>query len=153
MDAERKTLWQNSLSLGLGVRPLLGDLPGVLATTTESNDDLRLGAVFQAAAKMPGYAAVPAAPARTAGSPGATRQTQIVPVVLGSNEAALSAAAFLQEQGFAVRAIRPPTVPVGSARLRLSLTARVTHEHVSGILAALKAWRTSQWTVASAGHG
>jgi 8-amino-7-oxononanoate synthase len=78
--------------------------------------------------------------------------SQIVPVVLGSNEDALSAAAFLQERGFAVRAIRPPTVPVSTARLRLSLTTRVTHQNVSGILAALKAWRTSQWTIASAGH-
>jgi 8-amino-7-oxononanoate synthase len=80
------------------------------------------------------------------------RHSQIVPVVLGSNEDALSAAAFLEEQGFAVRAIRPPTVPAGTARLRLSLTARVTMEHLTAILAALKAWRAAKWSLAAAGQ-
>ena len=70
--------------------------------------------------------------------------SQIVPVIVGSNEEALAAAAFLQEQGFAVRAIRPPTVPAGTARLRLSLTARVTREQVAGIVAALQNWRGAQ---------
>jgi len=84
------------------------------------------------------------------GEPG--RHSQIVPVVLGSNEDAISAAGFLQEQGFAVRAIRPPTVPVGSARLRLSLTTRITNEHVAAVIAALKAWRASRTSVALAGH-
>jgi len=83
---------------------------------------------------------------------GSGRHSQIVPVVLGSNEDAISAAGFLQEQGFAVRAIRPPTVPVGSARLRLSLTTRITNEHVAAVLAALKAWRASRTSVALAGH-
>jgi 8-amino-7-oxononanoate synthase len=78
--------------------------------------------------------------------------SQIIPVILGSNEDAISAAGFLQEQGFAVRAIRPPTVPVGSARLRLSLTTRITNEDVGAVLAALKAWRASRTSVALAGH-
>lgn len=52
--------------------------------------------------------------------------THIVPVIAGSNEAALRLAALLEARGFAVRAIRPPTVPQGTARLRLSLTARLT---------------------------
>jgi 8-amino-7-oxononanoate synthase len=77
--------------------------------------------------------------------------SQIVPVILGSNEDALSAAEFLQQRGFAVRAIRPPTVPVGKARLRLSLTARVTREHVTGIQAALQNWRGSRSSLAAAG--
>ena len=70
--------------------------------------------------------------------------SQIVPVIVGGNEEALGAAAYLQEQGFAVRAIRPPTVPAGTARLRLSLTARVTREQVAGVVAALQNWRGSQ---------
>jgi len=78
--------------------------------------------------------------------------SQIIPVILGSNEDALSAAKFLQEQGFAVRAIRPPTVPVGSARLRLSLTVRISNEHVMAVLGALMGWRASQMAVALAGH-
>jgi 8-amino-7-oxononanoate synthase len=80
------------------------------------------------------------------------RHSQIIPVILGSNEDAVSAAKFLQEQGLAVRAIRPPTVPVGSARLRLSLTTRLTHEHIMAVLAALKSWRASQMSTALAGH-
>jgi 8-amino-7-oxononanoate synthase len=80
------------------------------------------------------------------------QSSQIVPVVLGSNEDAISAAGFLQEQGFAVRAIRPPTVPAGSARLRLSLTTRITNEHVAAVLAALKSWRASRMSLALAGH-
>lgn len=45
----------------------------------------------------------------------------IVPVILGSNERALRAAALLREAGYDVRAIRPPTVPAGTSRLRISL--------------------------------
>ena len=47
----------------------------------------------------------------------------IVPVIIGSNEAALDAAGKLGEEGFDVRAIRPPTVAPGSARLRISVHA------------------------------
>lgn len=47
--------------------------------------------------------------------------SQIVPVHIGENDAAVSVAASLQAGGFDVRAIRPPTVPPGTARLRVSL--------------------------------
>ncbi|MGH9355900.1 MAG: aminotransferase class I/II-fold pyridoxal phosphate-dependent enzyme, partial [Terriglobia bacterium] len=50
----------------------------------------------------------------------------IVPVVLGSNERALAAAERLRSAGFAIRAVRPPTVPPGTARLRLSLNAKLS---------------------------
>jgi 8-amino-7-oxononanoate synthase len=56
--------------------------------------------------------------------------TQIVPVWLGSSEAALQVAARLGASGFAVRAIRPPTVPNGQARLRLSLTSGIALEDI-----------------------
>ena len=49
----------------------------------------------------------------------------IVPIVLGTNESATSAARRLRESGFDVRAIRPPTVPEGTARLRVSLNAKL----------------------------
>ena len=58
----------------------------------------------------------------------ARSDSQIVPVLLGENERALAVAARLGQDGFAVRAIRPPTVPPGTARLRLSLTVRHTTE-------------------------
>lgn len=53
----------------------------------------------------------------------AAHGTPIVPIVLGSNEAALAAATALEHAGFLVPAIRYPTVPRGTARLRISLSA------------------------------
>lgn len=60
---------------------------------------------------------------RAAGVDCGASATQIIPLRLGGNEAALGVAARLQAAGFAVRAIRPPTVPAGTSRIRLSLTA------------------------------
>jgi 8-amino-7-oxononanoate synthase len=59
-----------------------------------------------------------------------TSTTHIVPVLLGSNEMALHVASKLQRNGFAVKAIRPPTVPPGTARLRISLTSKITRDDV-----------------------
>ncbi len=67
--------------------------------------------------------------------------SQIVPVVLGENESALQAAAHLQREGFAVRAIRPPTVPVGGARLRLSMTTKIAENDLQRLVASLVGWR------------
>jgi len=67
--------------------------------------------------------------------------SQIVPVVLGKNEDALQAAEHLQREGFAVRAIRPPTVPAGRARLRLSLTTRIAEEELVRLVESLVSWR------------
>jgi 8-amino-7-oxononanoate synthase len=63
--------------------------------------------------------------------------THIVPVILGSEEAALLVARELQEKGFAVKAIRPPTVPTGTSRIRLSLTSRISRDDVQRLIAAL----------------
>jgi len=63
--------------------------------------------------------------------------TQIIPVILGSNEAALRVAAQLQSAGFAVKAIRPPTVPPGAARIRLSLTCELSLEQIHRFARAL----------------
>jgi 8-amino-7-oxononanoate synthase len=65
--------------------------------------------------------------------------TQIVPVILGSNEAALHAARELQRVGFAARAIRPPTVPPGTARIRISLTSRITMDQTRRLAEVLRA--------------
>ena len=70
--------------------------------------------------------------------------SQIVPVVLGKNEDALRAAAYLQREGFALRAIRPPTVPADRARLRLSLTTRIAEEELRRLVETLVAWREHQ---------
>jgi 8-amino-7-oxononanoate synthase len=63
--------------------------------------------------------------------------SHIVPVVLGSNEATVTVAGQLQDQGFGVRAIRPPTVPQGSARLRLSLTAKLSQSILADLVSSL----------------
>jgi 8-amino-7-oxononanoate synthase len=77
--------------------------------------------------------------------------SQIIPIVVGSNEDALAVAHFLRERGFAIRAIRPPTVPVGSARLRLTLTARISAAELQRLRECLKAWQASRIALSSAG--
>ena len=79
--------------------------------------------------------------------------SQIVPVVLGKNEDTLKAAEHLQGEGFAVRAIRPPTVPAGRARLRLSLTTQIAEEELNRLVKCLAEWRekhTAQMAVREA---
>ncbi len=63
--------------------------------------------------------------------------SQIVPVILGSNDSAVNFAESLRTSGFGVRAIRPPTVPNGTARLRLSLTAKLSKDILAELVAAL----------------
>jgi 8-amino-7-oxononanoate synthase len=75
--------------------------------------------------------------------------SQIVPVVLGRNEETLKAAAHLQNEGFAVRAIRPPTVPSGQSRLRLSLTALIAEEELMRLIGSLVKWREAESLVAA----
>jgi len=64
-------------------------------------------------------------------------ETAIQPLVIGSNEAALAVMARLDEQGVWVPAIRPPTVPEGTARLRISLSSAHTVDHIDQLVAAL----------------
>ena len=64
--------------------------------------------------------------------------TQILPIILGSDEAAMAAAAALQEQGFDVRAIRPPSVPEGTARLRISFSVNLTTSIIDDFMTALE---------------
>lgn len=63
----------------------------------------------------------------------------IVSLLLGEPECALRAARRLEGQGIAVAAIRPPTVPEGSSRLRLSLKAFLSREDLDGIAAKVVA--------------
>ena len=64
--------------------------------------------------------------------------TAIQPVRVGGNAAVLSLSARLRERGLWVPAIRPPTVPAGSARLRVSLSAAHEAAHIDALCAALK---------------
>lgn len=63
--------------------------------------------------------------------------TQIVPAVIGEEAAALALAAKLEAQGLLAAAIRPPTVPPGTSRLRLALRAAHSLEDVDTLLAAI----------------
>ena len=76
--------------------------------------------------------------------------TQIVPAIIGGNEEAVSAAEHLRNEGFAVRAIRPPTVPEGRARLRFSLTSAIRMEDLVRLHGALEAWRAKTHAHATA---
>jgi len=65
----------------------------------------------------------------------------IVPVIIGPDEKVLSLGGHLAAQGYAVGTIRPPTVPEGTARLRLSLKAGTPWSDLEGLLKEMAAWR------------
>jgi len=66
-------------------------------------------------------------------------QTAIQPLVIGDNHQTLQLSEALFEEGIHVTAIRPPTVPVGSARLRVTLSATHEREHIDQLIKALRA--------------
>jgi 8-amino-7-oxononanoate synthase len=90
--------------------------PGVIAGATAALDVIE---------REPAYAAEPLRKARlfarALNLPEA--QSAIVPLIVGDTDAALRASELLRDEGFLVVAIRPPTVPVGTARLRFAFTA------------------------------
>ncbi|MGD0846250.1 8-amino-7-oxononanoate synthase [Bradyrhizobium sp.] len=63
--------------------------------------------------------------------------SQIVPYIVGHNARAMALASALQARGFDIRGIRPPTVPAGTARLRISLTNNVSEDDVRAMLDAV----------------
>jgi len=65
--------------------------------------------------------------------------SQIQPVLLGEDRRAVAVATQLQARGHDVRAIRPPTVPDGTARLRIALTLHVTPQDLDDLFADLAA--------------
>jgi 8-amino-7-oxononanoate synthase len=88
----------------------------------------------------PGWAASPLAKARgfaaLLGLP--EPASQIVPIVIGDSRAAMAASRALEEAGFLVTAIRPPTVAEGTARLRMTFTAGHSDAQVAALAAAVR---------------
>jgi 8-amino-7-oxononanoate synthase len=80
-------------------------------------------------------------------------ETPIQPVLLGANGAAVRASRALLEAGFLVSAIRPPTVPAGTARLRITFTAAHTEAHVDALLGALAGLAPDSTAPATSGSG
>ncbi|MET3528197.1 8-amino-7-oxononanoate synthase [Phenylobacterium koreense] len=97
-------------------------------------------AALDVVAADPALAAAPLAKAqrftRALGLPEAT--SSVVPVVLGEAERTLAAARALEAEGFLVVAIRPPTVPAGTARLRVAFTAGHPDEEIDRLSAAVR---------------
>jgi 8-amino-7-oxononanoate synthase len=66
-------------------------------------------------------------------------RSQILPVVIGDNKRTMRIAGALQEAGFDIRGIRPPTVPQGTARLRIAITLNVTEADIDRMADTLAA--------------
>jgi 8-amino-7-oxononanoate synthase len=90
-------------------------------------------AAFDLIEREPAYAALPVQKAKafTRAAGLAEAQSPIVPVVIGEEQATLSASQLLAEHGFLAAAIRPPTVPAGTARLRLTFTAQHPDDEIA----------------------
>ena len=67
--------------------------------------------------------------------------SQIVPLVLGKQADAIAAEDHLRRHGFLARAVRPPTVPRGTSRIRFGITAGHEERHVRDVIAALESLR------------
>ena len=65
-------------------------------------------------------------------------ESQIIPIIIGNNEKTLNVSENLKSQGYYIPAIRPPTVPEGTSRLRISLTADSRVEDFEKILEIVK---------------
>jgi 8-amino-7-oxononanoate synthase len=91
-------------------------------------------------ASEPGLCARPLALARlfTARANLPAAQSAIVPVIIGDPETALEASAALERQGFLVTAIRPPTVPAGTSRLRITFSASHSEQDVQRLADAVR---------------
>ena len=91
--------------------------------------------------REPDYAALPVQKARrfTRALALPEAQSPIVPVVIGDAAAALEASRMLEDEGFLVVAIRPPTVADGTARLRIAFTALHSDEAVDRLAACVRA--------------
>jgi len=117
--------------------------PFIYATAPSPLSAAVLRAALRALAEVPalveGARARMALAAEAARDCGIAAQSQIVPVIVCEDFRALAMAADLQARGFDIRAIRPPTVPKGTARLRVSVTGNVGAGDIAALFAAIAA--------------
>ena len=105
--------------------------PGAVAAATEAlaiirDDTARVARPLELARRFTGALGLPPA------------ESAIVPIVVGANRKALAASATLREAGFLVAAIRPPTVPTGTARLRFTFSATHADADVDALIMAVR---------------
>jgi 8-amino-7-oxononanoate synthase len=110
--------------------------PPALASALEASLDL-VEEEPQRRAALRKCAATLRARLLTAGIPVAPGTSHIVPVFIGGNDAAVAAADAMQADGFDVRAIRPPSVPPGTARLRISVNVNLTDDVIERCVASV----------------
>lgn len=70
--------------------------------------------------------------------------TQIIPVMVGKETEALALSRWLEDNGVLVSAIRPPTVPEGVSRIRISLSALHSRQHIDRLIDVLSQWRSNK---------
>lgn len=66
--------------------------------------------------------------------------TQIIPVIIGGEKQTMDLSKRLEKNGFLTTAVRPPTVPEGSSRLRLTLASKHTDNQLKSLISAFKNW-------------
>lgn len=109
--------------------PVLGAIDAALDLLPEMDDARR---------RLHAHADAVRAACAEAGLPTLESTTQIVPAVLGPEDRALAAMATLEEAGLLAVAIRPPTVPPGTSRLRLALSAAHTEAQITTLCEQLR---------------
>ncbi len=70
--------------------------------------------------------------------------TQIIPLIIGKASDALAVSRWLEENGILITAIRPPAVPEGESRVRISLSALHTRSHIDRLIDVLRKWRNTK---------
>lgn len=140
------------VSAAVGVRALqqVIEQPELAAKVGDLSTRLRGGLVAAGAVACRSFASTPA---ELDPSPRLLGFGHVVPVVLGTPQRALRWAASMREQGVDVHAIRPPTVPAGAARIRMTVTAAHGAEDVDRAVDAFASAARADATVGHEGLG
>jgi 8-amino-7-oxononanoate synthase len=127
----RSWLWNaaRSFVFSTGMAPLLAKVGGERLRRVQEGNELRASLAARAKELRDALGRLGLAP---------LGHGPIVPWVIGDAERTVALAAALREGGFHVQGIRPPTVPVGTSRLRLTVTARHTEQDVRELVDALR---------------